>query len=95
MSFFTFNIDDETGQRRWLVSDRFWIYCEFHGKGRKAAPQTPLSSSKHMFQIDTEAGTGVVTIPLTILTLVCWAYGQRKAEKGGNSRQESWKSEGP
>jgi hypothetical protein len=29
MSFFTLNVNEETGQRHWLISDRFWIYCEF------------------------------------------------------------------
>ncbi|KIX95248.1 uncharacterized protein Z520_09165 [Fonsecaea multimorphosa CBS 102226] len=29
MSFFTLNVDDDTGEKHWLVSDRFWIYWAF------------------------------------------------------------------
>ena len=28
MSFFTLNVDGNTGEKHWLISDRFWIYCK-------------------------------------------------------------------
>jgi len=49
MSFFTLSVDDATGQKHWLVSDRFWIYW-------------------------------VIAAPLTIMTLICWSYGQRRED---------------
>jgi len=47
MSFFSLSVDDQTSQKTWEVSDKFWIYW-------------------------------VITLPLTILTLVGWTYGQRR-----------------
>ena len=28
MSFFTLNVNDQTGHKHWLISEKFWIYCE-------------------------------------------------------------------
>ncbi|OQV06278.1 hypothetical protein CLAIMM_10867 isoform 6 [Cladophialophora immunda] len=64
MSFFTLNVDDATGEKHWMMSDRFWIYW-------------------------------VITVPLTVLTLICWWYGQHQGDKQGKAREPSWKSEGP
>ncbi|KIW31365.1 hypothetical protein, variant 1 [Cladophialophora immunda] len=64
MSFFTLNVDDATGEKHWMMSDRFWIYW-------------------------------VITVPLTVLTLICWWYGQHRGDKQGKAREPSWKSEGP
>ncbi|OAG42370.1 hypothetical protein AYO21_03538 [Fonsecaea monophora] len=60
MSFFTLNVNDTTGEKHWLISDRFWIYW-------------------------------VITMPLTVLTLICWWYGQRKEDRREKARQPSWK----
>jgi hypothetical protein len=57
MSFFSLSVDDQTGQQKWVMSQKFWIYW-------------------------------VITIPLTIVTLLCWTYGQRELAA---KRLKAWK----
>ncbi|KAJ9602028.1 hypothetical protein H2200_013388 [Cladophialophora chaetospira] len=37
MSFFTLNVNDETGHKHWLISEKFWIYSmsEDHANEQK------------------------------------------------------------